>query len=416
MSGRRAMKSATTLPSRAPLDRHRSRVVGEQVGPALDVVGEREDELRRGVDLDGDLAVHGVDQRAGVVDAEVERVPGELAEVQPARLRRSSSSDTCRSSRPARRAARRRRCARDTGCGSHASDAAVVVVEHAVDDADEALELADVAGLLGRARAGRAASGGSPNSRPPPGSVQMSPTPTDGAMWQSRIRSGVVAGDGVGGDPRPVVRRVRRHARRVGVFTARAAPRGSADPGRGRRERGRPSRDPSSHGRPVAWRAVGRRTRTAPAGRGTPGPARRRRPWRRTGGASRGRRRRAASPCERRSSSAARIAPRGELGRHERAMEPLAGERVEEPDRVPDEEPARAGPPRDPDAERRRARDRVAAPAGPPRPGSSPGGRDGGDDRLGDAGRAVASPAGRATTARARSRCSPAVGTGAMPT
>ena len=56
------------------------------------------------------------------VGAEViERVPRELAEAQAARPRRRRTSGTCRSSRPARRAARPRRSGRGTGCGSRAA-------------------------------------------------------------------------------------------------------------------------------------------------------------------------------------------------------------------------------------------------------------------------------------------------------
>src|SRR5207249_2387411 len=48
------------------------------------------------------------------------------------------------------------------------------------------------------------------------------------------------------------------------------------------------------------------------------------------------------------------------LGGAESTMQPLAGERIEEPCGIADEEPIWAGPPRDPGADRCRALDRVA--------------------------------------------------------
>ena len=64
------------------LDLARPSVVGEQPLPALDVPGEREDEVGRGGDVDGDRAVHRVRSRAAASG----RPSGELAEMQPLRL------------------------------------------------------------------------------------------------------------------------------------------------------------------------------------------------------------------------------------------------------------------------------------------------------------------------------------------
>ena len=140
------------------------------------------------------------------------------------------------------------------------------------------------------------------------------------------------------------------------------------------RRRGRPSRGPSSPGRAGGRRSAARRTRTARAGRGTPGPATTRRPWPGTG---------APSPARRPRTLPAPAAGRGpdrrgrELGRDEAPVEALAGERVEEARRVADEEPARAGPPGHPVAERPGAGDRVAAARrAATRPASSLGRRD----------------------------------------
>ena len=98
------------------------------------------------------------------------------------------------------------------------------------------------------------------------------------------------------------------------------------------------------------------------AARGTPGRATTRRPWRRTGGAWRGRRRGALADC--------REGPRdgtcAELGRDDRAMESLPGERVEEPGGVADHQPRGAGAPGHAVAERAGAGDAVEACSRPP--------------------------------------------------
>ena len=78
---------------RPPFDRRRPAVVREEVGPSLDVVREREHELGRGRDADGDLAVHrsfaSPGRSARPFGAhEVQRVPSQFAESELARLAR----------------------------------------------------------------------------------------------------------------------------------------------------------------------------------------------------------------------------------------------------------------------------------------------------------------------------------------
>ncbi len=135
----------------------------------------------------------------------------------------------------------------------------------------------------------------------------------------------------------------RRRPPRDRPSSARGARRGTAGPGLATRGRGRPSRGPSSHGCHRARRGAARPARTAAADRGRPARGARPGPCSRTGRASRVRMRRGS---RRRDSWTAQVGvdrARGQPRRDQGPVEPLAGERVEEPGRVADHEPASPG-------------------------------------------------------------------------
>ena len=221
---------------------------------------------------------------------------------------------------------------------------AVHVVEDAVADADEAIELADVAGLLGQlAQDGdlrrfaeiEAAAGQRPYVADPDRRRDVA----------EQDPAGVVVRDGIGGDTR----------RPTGAGSG--LPRHAASPAHGAssdaRKRGSSPREAGTRSpitRPIVARTSGRAaSRRAAYSKGA-GPGEERLDEPRDGVL--GGEPAAHGPVVGRGGSAGpggsvqRRADRGrrELGRDEGAVEALAGERIEETDRVPDQEPARSGP------------------------------------------------------------------------
>ena len=233
-----------------------------------------------------------------------------------------------------------------------------------------------------------ASSGASPNSRPPPGSSpdRLGHDPGRRPAEQDPA-----------GRRRWSARRPRRASGSCSCpLTARAARRGSAD--RARDSAG--TRSPIT--RPIVARTAGRAATRRAAYSNSAGRARKRLDEPRDGVL-------AAEPPPHRpvvgvegagpaAPSAGMDRRRGQLGRHERPMEALPGERVEEPGGVADEQPARSGPPRHAMPDRPGARD--ARPAAPPTrhvAGSSSVGGIAATSRVGDGPRAVTLRPRRAT-------------------
>ena len=182
-----------------------------------------------------------------------------------------------------------------------------------------------------RARAGRRPPAARRTRGRRPAASRSSPAPTDGAMWHSRMRPALVDGQ--------------RRTRRRGSLDPRVMARAAAARKRGSSARPAGTRSPIT--RPIVARTSGRAASRRAAYSNRAG--RPRNAWTSHETASLARNRRA-SPGRRPRTAPVRAARRcaedrggRELGRDERAVEALAGERVEEPGRVADQEPARPG-------------------------------------------------------------------------